>query len=301
MKIVSWMKNNWLVVLLVVVIVMLVLKDSSPLAELRSQNMDSVGISLNYPSQGGMASTVKYGGINGNIARELAPVTADQRKVIQNTNMSMLVKDVSESIKGIESIAIEVGGFMVDKSLTKPEGAASGHITLRVPTEKRELSLDKIRVLGVRVVSENVYGDDVTDQFVDTATRIASLEKVKTQMESIMGQATEVQDLMNVQMQINNIQEQIDSLKGRQNYLEQTAKLTRIAINLSTDELALPYAPDTAWRPTVVFKTAVRSMIGALRSVADVIIWTVVYLPIVIIILGLVWLGRIVYRKLYIR
>ena len=285
-------------VVLVVVIAVLVFKNSPPLSELRNQNMDSTGVSLSYPAKG-VISTGKYGGINGGMVREVAPVVSEQRMVIQDTNMSMLVKDVAESIKGVEKIATEMGGFMVDKSLVKPEGAASGHITLRVPTEKREVSLDKIRQLGVRVVSENVYGDDVTDQFVDTATRIASLEKVKAQMETILGQATEVQDLMNVQMQINNIQEQIDSLKGQQKYLEQTAKLTRIAVNLSTDELALPYAPDSAWRPMVVFKTAVRSMIGALRSVADVIIWTVVYLPIIMIVLGMIWLGRFVYRKYF--
>ncbi len=283
---------------MVVVIAVLVFKNSPPLSELRNQNMDSTGVSLSYPAKG-VISTGKYGGINGGMVREVAPVVSEQRMVIQDTNMSMLVKDVAESIKGVEKIATEMGGFMVDKSLVKPEGAASGHITLRVPTEKREVSLDKIRQLGVRVVSENVYGDDVTDQFVDTATRIASLEKVKAQMETILGQATEVQDLMNVQMQINNIQEQIDSLKGQQKYLEQTAKLTRIAVNLSTDELALPYAPDSAWRPMVVFKTAVRSMIGALRSVADVIIWTVVYLPIIMIVLGMIWLGRFVYRKYF--
>jgi hypothetical protein len=250
-------------------------------------------VSMNYASKG-IA-------MPGGMARELAPVAVDQRLVIQNTNMSMLVKDVPESVKGIEKIATDLGGFMIDKSLTKPEGAASGHITFRVPTEKRESALDKIRLLGVRVVSENVYGDDVTDQYVDTATRIANLERVKAQMEGIMGQAVRVQDLMEVQIQINSIQEQIDSLKGQQKYLEQTAKLTRISVNLSTDELALPYAPDTAWRPAVVFKTAVRSMVGALRSVADIVIWTVVYSPVILIVLGLILLTRFVYRKLQLK
>ncbi len=273
-----------------VIIIVLLKKEASSLTGLRSQNMGVSDISMSYAPKGiAMPS---------GIGRELAPVASDQRMVIQNTNMSMLVKDVPESVKGIEKIATELGGFMVDKSLTKPEGAASGHITFRVPTEKRESALDKIRLLGVRVVSENVYGDDVTDQYVDTATRIANLERVKAQMETILGQAVRVQDLMEVQIQINNIQEQIDSLKGQQKYLEQTAKLTRISVSLSTDELALPYAPDTAWRPAVVFKTAVRSMVGALRSVADMVIWMVVYLPVILIVLGLILLARFVYKKL---
>ena len=263
------------------------------MAELRSQGIENAGISMSYPSSDMAISNGKYGGI----VREVPPVESSQRMVIQDTNMSMLVKDVSESIKGIEKIAVDMGGFMVDKSLTKPEGAASGHISLRVPTEKREDSLDKIRTIGVRVVSEKVFGNDVTDQYVDAEARIANLERVKTKMEVILDQAVKVQDLMEVQMQINNIQEQIDGLKGQQKYLEQTSKLTRISVSLSTDELALPYAPDSVWRPMVVFKTAVRSMIGALRSVADVIIWGVVYLPVMLIVLGLILLPRFVYKK----
>ncbi|PIP85225.1 hypothetical protein COY48_00120 [Candidatus Collierbacteria bacterium CG_4_10_14_0_8_um_filter_43_86] len=297
MNVFSWIRSNWLIIILGIVIIVLLGKETSPLVKLRSQSMENAGISLSYPSGDVAISNGKYGGV----VRKVPPAESSQRMVIQDTNMSMLVKDVSESIKGIEKIAIDMSGFMVDRSLTKPEGAASGHISLRVPTEKREDALDKIRTIGVRVISENVFGNDVTDQYVDAEARIANLVKIKAKMEVILDQAVKVQDLMEVQMQINNIQEQIDGLKGQQKYLEQTAKLTRISVSLSTDELALPYAPDSAWRPMVVFKAAVRSMIGAMRSVADVIIWMVVYLPIVIIILGLALMGRFVYRKLSIR
>jgi hypothetical protein len=107
-----------------------------------------------------------------------------------------------------------------------------------------------------------------------------------------MAQATRVTDLMDIQMQLTNIEQQIDSYKGRQKYLEQTAKLTLISINLSTDELSLPYAPDKAWRPTVVFKNAVRSMVGTLRELGSLVIWLVVYAPVWGIALGVIYLYK---------
>ncbi len=65
--------------------------------------------------------------------------------------------------------------------------------------------------------------------------------------------------------------------------------MAKVTIYLSTDEMALPYAPSNAWRPAVIFKLAVRSLIGSLRSLASVLIWIVVYsviwLPILIAIL----------------
>ena len=77
-------------------------------------------------------------------------------------------------------------------------------------------------------------------------------------------------------------QSQIDNLKGQQKYFEQSAKLSKITIYLSTDELALPYAPTNEWRPAVIFKEAVRSLLGTIRSIGSLIIWAGVYIPILI-------------------
>ena len=87
---------------------------------------------------------------------------------------------------------------------------------------------------------------------------------------------------MSVQQQLTSLQSQIDNLKGQQKYYEQSAKLSKITIYLSTDELALPYAPTNEWRPTVIFKEAVRSLVGAVRGIGSLTIWIVVFLPIII-------------------
>ncbi len=291
MNILEWLKKNWLVVILAVAILVLIGKQQKGLMLMNS--VRNVGVT----SEMAIPYAAKEIGMPSPIRGEAAPVMSDTRMVVQDTNMSMLVNDVDKVAGEIANTAKTMGGYMVSRSVSKPEGAASGYITIRVPAEKREEALLLIKNLGVKVVSENVYGDDVTDQYVDIETRVANLEKTKARLMAISDQATNVQDLIQVQNQIDNIQQQIDSLKGQQKYLEQTAKLTRITINLSTDELALPYAPDKAWRPAVVFKTAVRSMIGALRNVVDTLIWLVVYLPVFLILLGLVYLGRWVYRK----
>ncbi len=294
MNTLNWMKKNWLVIVLVLVVLGLVGKEKS-VTMMSAGVRNSESSTIAYPMMDkGIASGSFYGGGS-------APTITTQRMVVQDTNMSMLVKDVAVTIKSVERVATEMGGYMVNRSVSKPEGAASGNITLRVPTEKRESALDEIRTLGVKVVSENVFGDDVTDQYVDIDTRIANLQKVKAKMEGIQDQAQQVQDLMQIQMQLNNIQEQIDNLKGQQNFLSQTAKLSKITVSLSTDELALPYAPDDAWRPAVVFKTAVRSMIGSLRSIVDVVIWMFVYLPVLLIIGGVGLLIKFVYTKFQIK
>ena len=137
------------------------------------------------------------------------------------------------------------------------------------------------------MVSENLTGEDVTDQFVDIDARLATLYRTKAKFEEILDKAVKVEDLLNVQRELINLQTQIDSLKGQQLYLEKSAAMAKITIYLSTDELALPYAPSEAWRPTVILKLAVRSLVGNLRNFGSALIWigvySVVWVPILIV------------------
>lgn len=305
-KILTFIKNNWLVFVLLLVIGLLLARNTGV-----STMMTSSTKSYGMPTSIGGQRMMDYGGDDGssgiayediapslNITNEPNTVTETvQRIVVLDTTMSMLVSDVPKSITEIEKITSGANGFMVSKNVSKPEGAANGEIVIRVPSEKREPVLTDIRALGMKVTNENVYGNDVTDQYEDIDTKIQSLSSAKSKMEKIMDQATNAQDLMNIQNQINNIQRQIDALKGRQNYLSQTAKLTKISIFLSTDELSLPYSPEESWRPSVVLKLAVRSMIQTSRAIASMVIWLAVYLPIVLLVIALVWIVKIVIKK----
>jgi len=209
--------------------------------------------------------------------QEFAPTEQEERLVVEESSMSLVVKNVREVSDKVVDYAKQVGGFMVSSSLTKPEEVPFATVVVRVPAEKFRETLEHYRLLAVKVSSENLLGTDVTAEYVDIQARLATLEKTKLKFEEIMDKATKIQDILQVQREIIRLQDQIDALKGRQSYLEKTAALAKITVYLSTDELALPYAPSPAFRPGVIFKLAVRSLVSTLRSLATLFIWVGVY------------------------
>lgn len=278
---INWLKHNWAVVILIL-IAFTWLKNNS---------------SVRLPASGGGISSpmlvdnvdYSFGSAKMMPGHESAPTDTTNRLVIQNSSLSLQVKDVAADIKAIESIAQKLGGYLVNSNLSRPDSAASGSITVRVPETARPEALEGFKKLAVKVVSESVSGFDVTDQYVDLEAQLEVLLKTKVKYEEILSRATLVSDLMNVQQQLTSLQQQIDNIKGQQKYYEQSAKLTKITIYLSTDELALPYAPTNEWRPTVVFKEAVRSLIGNIRNIGNLLIWSLVYIPIIVPIGLLLW------------
>lgn len=283
---INFLKRNWSVIILIIIGV-LYLKNNY-FGSRYSSYLPSYGGEMDIlPMTGGgsnmMAlSSAKIGSVSNYLGKQVAPSESANRLIIQDTGLSLQVKDVAKTIDEIEKSTREFGGFLINSNLSKPEGGASGFISVRIPEVKRKEAMTAFKNMAVKVVSESVNGNDVTDQYTDLQAQLDVLQKTKVKFEEILDRATAVNDLLNVQQQLTSLQQQIDSVKGQQKYYEQSAKLSKITIYLSTDELALPYAPTNEWRPTVVFKEAVRSFLGALRNIGNLIIWAVVFAPIII-------------------
>ncbi|MBI4136589.1 DUF4349 domain-containing protein [Candidatus Roizmanbacteria bacterium] len=296
-RLLSWIRSHKLAVILIVIILWLLFRSRSPIAPLRYESdtfesRDTALMAPGAPAGIGMGKSLEMP----QFGSDAPPTTnVSERMVVRNSHLSLKVKNVPETSRQIISYVESKGGYMVDSSISNPEDAASGSLTVRVPEETFDETLEYFRSLSMKVVSENLTGSDVTDQYQDIQERLAILERNKARFDEIMEQAVEIDDILRVQQEIFNLQNQIDSLKGQQQYLEQTAKLSLVTVYLATDELSLPYAPEQPWRPQVVFQKAVRSLLTNLQDVGSLVIWLAVY-SIILIPLGVI--AYIVYRRL---
>jgi hypothetical protein len=293
MPVLLWIKRNKLSAFLLAVIVLFVFAGvSSSVKKSRSFTMSN-GLSeqatLDYApvASDGMMVSKSRANVMPSAGGGIEPQPQiSNRMVIRESNLSLLVKDVAKARDDIIAKAKEFGGYMVTSQTSNPGETKSATVVVRVTGDKLTTMLETLRGMAVKVVSEELSGTDVTDQYVDVEKRIAILEKTMAKFVSILDQAKEISDITNLNQQIIYIQDQIDSLKGSQMALAKNAELARVTIYLSTDEIALPYAPDSTWRPNVIFKLAVRGLVTDLRWFGEMGIWVAVYaviwLPIVI-------------------
>jgi len=293
MPFLNWIKTHKLIVLLLLIIAYLYFKDNAiiPLRQFStSRSVDYYNRTT--PSLGGIAAP-ELSELSLPMSRENVSDTTN-RIVTKTSDISLLVKDVRSTGDQIISYAKNNGGFMVFASYNRPTESPFATITVRVPTNKLDEALAFIRSLSIKATSENLVGTDVTEDYIDIEGRLATLKKTQARFEEILDKAISVQDILTVTRELISLQDQIDVLIGQKESIENNAKLTKITVYLSTDELALPYGPDKAFRPNVVFKLAVRSLLSTLRSGAEAAIWigvySVIWVPIVF--------GFIAYRKL---
>lgn len=285
---ISWVKRNKLTSALLLIVLYFLVKSflNSRVTPLYNMSAPSVGIGgageLSLKSSALMGRSILP-------SPDYTPTQTTDRLVVQESNMSLVVKNVRESVDKATQYATDNAGYMVSSSLSQPEDAPYASLTLRIPAKNLTQALNYFRSLSIKVSSENLTGHDVTDRYVDIQARLDTLNMTKTKFEEIMTKATAVTDILTVQRELINVQDQIDSLKGQQQYLEKTAELAKITMYFSTDEFALPYAPSQPFRPEAIFKQAVRSLVLTLRGVVQAAIWIVVYSIVWLPILAIVW------------
>lgn len=299
-KVINYIKSNKLTAFLALIVLYFVFKGSvvRPLSIVGPNVMDygqsskSLRVESVAPSFG--VSDMAYE------AGQSAPIppsnTAD-RKVITNSNFSLLVRNVTESIDKIKTKVTQVSGFVIDSNIRRGETYESANLTLRVPSDKVDEISAYLRSISVKVMSENVSGNDITDQYVDIEGRISELQAVKAKLEQIMNSASGSDEMLRVFRQINDINSQIDSYKGQLTYMDRASETSRLVVALSTDELSLPYSPAQPWRPEVVFKSAVRSLLTTLQSIGTFIIWIGVYIPLIVLVVATYLVVKKVVRK----
>ncbi len=230
--------------------------------------------------------------------RAIEPTNAPARMITQNIYLALKTAKVPTVINQIQEEAEKNGGFLVNKNTSKHEGILTGNISVRIPKEKAD---DLISVLKnrkeIEVLQEQYNSQDITDQYSDLQARLNTLEHTKAIFEKMLDTATDFDQILRAQKEILNTQRQIDNIKGQMKYAEKTAKYTLVSIDITSDELALGYKPQDNWRPTIVLKRAIRSLVKTSRLAGSALIWAIVYSPIILVGVGIAKLAQKLTKK----
>jgi Fe2+ transport system protein B len=216
--------------------------------------------------------------------------------VIRNATLTLVVSDTEAQLSTIMRMADELKGYVASSNTSRVERDVRAQLVLRVPAERLDEALDRLRKLAVQVREENVSGDDVTAEYVDLTSRVKNLEAAEDQLRGILAKTSNTDDVLKVFDQLKNVRGEIEQAKGRMQYLSQSAALATITLTLLPDTPAQPVeAP--GWRPEGVAKSALERLIGSLQDLGNVVIWAALFiLPLLLVTLGpvllVVWLLR---------
>jgi hypothetical protein len=257
------------------------------------------------PSAGGMpaqgesfAASVDVSGdrVSRNLG-EMQAGTESERLVIRNANLTLVVEDPSQRARDIAMLAEEMGGFVVTSNVyqsTFGQGvlATQASITVRIPADSLDQALERIKSGAVEVRSENISGQDVTQEYTDLQSQLRNLEAAEVELREIMASLTKAEDVLRVFDDLRQVRQEIEVIKGRIQYFEQSARLSAISVELLPDVVSQPLKIGR-WQPEGTAKAALEALINVLRFLADAAIVIVILIaPVLFLVAIPIWLVR---------
>ncbi len=172
-----------------------------------------------------------------------ASVAAQNRIIVRTVGMGLIVDNVADSVDRVGDVALELGGWTVSSDRS---AIHRGSVSVRVPAQQLDEAVRRFRALGIRVDWESSTSQDVTDEYVDSNSRLRSLRATEEALLNLLDKAEDVEDALEVQRELTDLQAEIESLEGRIKFLEQTAaySLINVTLTLAPKPLAVDAGPD---------------------------------------------------------
>ena len=229
-----------------------------------------------------------------------ADYTSVERLIIRNGSLSLVVPDTEAAIDEINDLVDELGGYVVESSLYQYQEGMQASVTLRVPAENLDTALNHIRGMATEVRHENISGQDVTEDYIDLQSRLRYLEATEARLLEFLEEAEDTEAALAVYEQLQMIQSDIEHVKGRTQYLEQSAAMATINLDITPDELAQPIQVG-GWHPEGTAREALQSLIRVLQFLVDAaIVIGILIIPVLIAIAipiaGLFFVARAIVR-----
>lgn len=228
--------------------------------------------------------------------------TAQQRIVIKNADMSLVVGDPVQAQRAIAEMAENLGGFVVSSNLymsygNDGQGYQSASITVRVPSEHFSAVIDSLEGEAVEVQSKSVTGQDVTLQYTDLQSRLKNLEETSDQLQLIMDDAHRTEDVLAVYNQLVYINEQAETIRGQLKYYSESAAFSAIALNLVPEAVIQPVTIGK-WEPKGVALDAIQALVNTSQRLADLVIWLTLYtIPVMLYFIAPLFIGWRIYKR----
>jgi len=148
--------------------------------------------------------------------------------------------------------------------------------------------------MALKVERETSSGQDVTEEYTDIQAQLRNLEATETELLALLTEVREnrgkAEEILAVHRELTSIRGQIESLKGRSQYLERMTALATITMEIRPKATPGAVVEQYRWNPLVTASRALRSLLAFAQVVLDVGIYLLIFSPVIIIPVVIIWL-----------
>ena len=175
------------------------------------------------------------------ITERIPQQSASNIKIIKRGNISLESRKIEVSKKNIDALLKKFNAYYEQESSSNSNYFTSYKLKIRIPTSSFDNFLLAMENGEDKITDKNISAEDVSITYHDYESRLKSKRAYLERYQEMVASAKNVKDLLEIQEQIRQLQEEIDSkeallrnLTNEINYSTLTVDLFEYQANLST-------------------------------------------------------------------
>lgn len=157
------------------------------------------------------------------------------KKIVKTANLRLETGAYKLYNDRMRQLVKQFGGYISSEEQTQTDEQIENDVTIKVPVERFEECMNSLPGNDSKIITRTINSSDVTAEYIDVKSRLASRKQVMNKYLEFLKQAKNMDEMLEVQKEINEMQENIESAAGRANYLSHSAAFS--TINLSYYQL----------------------------------------------------------------
>lgn len=163
-------------------------------------------------------------------------------KLVYYANLTIETLDYEESIKAIKDRISEYGGIIEEEyeydrdtywyiDDCESGGTKSNSISIRIPADNYNAFLDSAESIG-KTTSFSTRVENITKQYNDVSVQLKALEMEEDKLLDMMGQATEISDMIAIEERLSDVQTQLNQAKTEMSRLDTDVAYSYVSITV---------------------------------------------------------------------
>lgn len=216
------------------------------------------------------------------------------RKIIKEGSAYVETKDFDHSMSVIDQMIAQSGGFTEKKNIRgnsyNADDLRFATIVFRVPAQHFESIMENMGTVGV-VTYSNTSGTDITDQYIDSETRLRNLKVQEDTLLDILARAEKLEDVITLEARISDVRYQIETIENQLKNYDRLVQYSRITVELAEvvePTQKTPVARTLGARMSTAFRSAIDSFVDELENFVVWLVYNWILLSVIIVVTVLI-------------
>ncbi len=162
-----------------------------------------------------------------------APIPIET-KIIKNAHLRFESEDIGQSFANIQKAVTKYSATISNDASGKDYNSSFRNITIRIPNQHFDTFISEISQGVQHFDTKEISQQDVTEEYVDIASRMKSKKKLEERYLQLLSKANKVSEMLEIEKQLAEIREEIEAKEGQLNYLQNRVALSTITIEMYT-------------------------------------------------------------------